>query len=197
MSTSVKIHLTASERKRLERQRATAKSRRLWARITTILMASAGVRATKISTFLSVCINTIRNWKLRWLKGRHFRLDDAPRSGRPREAKARYLKLLEEAVERGPQPYGYIFTVWNVQRLSVHLAVKTKIHLGPDRVRQLLHELGFVHGRPKHTLKSRQNRRQVRAAKTQLQALKKGLCGPLRSLTSSSRTKPTSTCILT
>lgn len=197
MRPSIEIHLTSSERQRLERQRAIAKSRHLWARITTILMASAGVPATTIASFLSVCLNTIRNWKLRWLKGRHFQLDDARRSGRPPRANARYLKLLEEAVDRGPQAYGYIFTVWNVPRLAAHLALKTKIHLGADRIRQLLHKLDFVHGRPKHTLKSRQNRRDVRKAKRQLEALKKGLCGLPPSSTSSSRTRPTSTCIPT
>jgi transposase len=160
-------------------------------------MASAGVPAIEISTFLSVCLNTIRNWKLRWLKAHHFRLDDAPRSGRPAQAKARYLKLLEEAVVRGPQSYGYIFTVWNVPRLAAHVAKKTRVLLSPDRVRQLLHKLGFVYGRPKHTLKSRQNRRKVREAKSQLGALKKGLCGPLPNSTLSSRTKPISICIPT
>jgi transposase len=195
MPAPIEIRLTASQRQALERQRAAAKSPRVWARITAILMLAAKVPATKVGALLSVCLGTITNWKRRWLQGGHFRFKDRAHTGRKSRANARYLRLLREAVERGPQAYGYIFTVWSVGRLAAHLAIKTKVRLGAHRVRQLLHQLDYVFGCPKHTLKSRQNRRKVRSAKKHLQALKKGLCGPPRNTSSGSRTRPTSICI--
>jgi transposase len=144
-----------------------------------------------------VCLNTVANWKHRWLKGRYFRLTDARRSGRPPIASKRYLKLMAEAVERGPHSYGYQFTVWSSARLAAHLEEKTGIALSPRQLRKWLSRQGFVFRRPKHTLKSRQNRRKVQAAKRHLAALKKGLLPILVDTTFGSKTRSTSICILT
>lgn len=197
MPAPIEIHLTASQRKTLQRLRATTKSRRVWARITAILLAASGVTAFTMAETLAVCPDTVTNWKRRWLQDRYAGFSDTPRPGRPPRAQARYLHLLEEAVERGPQAYGYIFTVWNAARLAAHLTRKTNVHLSPKRIRQLLHQLDFVYGRPKHTLKSRQNRRKVRRVQAQLEALKKGLWPPPLATNSGLRMKPTSISIHT
>jgi len=197
MPAPITIHLTASQKQALERQRAAAKSRRVWVRITSILMMAAQVPAQKVASLLGVCLNTITNWKRRWLQGGHFRFKDRAHTGRRSRADRRYRKLLVEAVEGGPRAYGYIFTVWSLARLAAHMALKTGVRLGEDRLREVLEELDYVYGRPKHTLKSRQNRRKVRAAKRRLEALKKGLCAVPHGPRSGSRTRPTSICIPT
>jgi len=197
MPAPIEIRLTASQRQALERQRAAAKSPRVWARITSILMLAAQVPARKLAAFLGVCLDTITNWKRRWLQGGHFRFQDRAHPGRRSKADARYRKHLKEAVDRGPQAYGYLFTVWSVARLAAHMALKTRVRLGEDRLRELLDERGYVYGRPKHTLKSRQNPRKVRSAKRRLEALKKGLCAVPAGPRSGSRTRPTSICIPT
>lgn len=195
MPAPIEIRLTAGQRQSLERQRAAATSPRVWARITSILILAAQVPAKKVAAFLGVCLDSITNWKQRWLQGGHFRFKDRAHTGRKSRADARYRKLLKEAVKQGPQAYGYLFTVWSVARLAAHMALETHVRLGPNRVRELLHELGYVCGRPKHTLKSRQNRRKVRAAKRRLDALKKGLSTAPRRRSCGSRTRPTSICI--
>jgi transposase len=122
---------------------------------------------------------------------------DGPRMGRPPNARGRYLKVLKEAVERGPHAYGYLFTVWSAARLAAHMKAKTRIGLSDKQLRVWLQRLGFVYRSPKHTLRSRQNRRHVHAAKLRLEALKKGLSRLLGDSSSGSRMKQTSICILT
>lgn len=194
MPAPIPIHLTATQRKSLQRLQATAPSRRAWARIMAVLLLAAGTPVAQVAALLAVSVRTIPNWKRRWLEGRSLQLHDAPRPGRPPRADARYLALLAEAVERGPPAYGYLFTVWSAARLAAHLARKTKRRLGPDRLRQLLHDLGFVYGRPKPTLKGRQNRRAARATQAQLEALKKGRWPRPPAMNSGLRTRLISIC---
>lgn len=128
-----------------------------------------------VARVLSVSINTITHWKHRWLDHRYFRLTDAPHSGRPPKVTRRYQELLKAAVRRGPQAYRYGFTVWSSRRLAAHLEQKTGTRLCAKSVRHWLNRLDFVYRRPKHTLKSRQNRQEVQAAERRLATLKKGL----------------------
>jgi transposase len=191
MPSPTPIQLTSGQRRALRQQMARVKSYRAWSRITAVVLLSTGMSVTTVAETLSVSARTISNWKRRWLKGGIFRLDDAPRSGRPPKATPKYRRVLREAVDQGPKAFGYVFTVWNTARLAEHLFHRTRIRLRPGRVRSLLKDLGYVYGRPKHTLKSRQNRRRVRLAKSELAALKKGLYRLLPLLSSGSRTKRT------
>lgn len=196
MPAPIAIPLTAAERRALWRIRLNARSPRLWARATALIMLSMGELGSHVADVLSVSINTITNWKRRWLQGGCFRLEDAPHTGRPTKATKRYLELLKEAVERGPRAYSYLFTVWSTARLAAHMGRKTHISLSSKRIRVWLKRLGFVFRRPKHTLRSRQNRRKFHAAKARLKALKKGLSASLRATNCGSKTKGTSIFIL-
>lgn len=197
MPAPIAVVLTAQQRRALSRCRSRTKSPQLWKRITAILMSAEGMSVADICSVLSVNPDSVTSWRHRWVQGGLFRMGDAPRTGRPPRGDGGYLGLLQDALQRGPAAFDYIFTVWNVARLGEHMAKKTGVRLGQTRLRQLLHQLGFVFRRPKHTLKSRQNRREVADAKVQLEALKKGLCvrGPRTNC--GSRTKPTSIFILT
>lgn len=159
-------------------------------------MLAEGRSCQEVARTLGVCLDTITNWKRRWNQGGAFRLKDQPGSGRPLTVTPKYLRLLEEAVERGPQAYGYLFTVWSSARLAAHGEKRTRIRIGPKQLRKHLQKLGFVYRRPKHTLKSRQNRREVRAAEKRLQTLKKGPVDREFDTSSGSRTRRTSTFIL-
>ncbi len=196
MRPPIKVVLSRQQCRALERCRDITKSRRVWSRSTGILMSAAGASASEVATALSVNLSTVTAWRHRWVEGKLFRLPDAPRAGRPPRAQTRYHRLLKEAVVRGPQAYGYVFTVWSIARLIEHMALKTGVRLGRTRLRQVLRSMGFVFRRPKHTLKSRQNRRKVAAGMRQLKALKKGLSGLARATNSGSKTRPTSIFIL-
>ena len=175
MPTPIPVRLTPAERRGLQRLQVTAQSRRAWTRATALLMLAAGQPCRQVAEALSVCLNTVTNWKRRWWEGRYGRLPDAAYPGRPPKASPKYQKLLEEAVERGPQAYGYIFTVWSAAHLASHLKQQTGIRLCPKQVRRWLQKLDFVYRRPKHTLRARQNCHEVCTATKRLHTLKKGL----------------------
>jgi transposase len=160
-------------------------------------MLAGSKSCREVAKVLGVCMDTVTDWKVRWARQGLKSLEDKPRSGRPPTVTAKYLRLLEEAVERGPRAYGYLFSVWSSGRLAAHLERKTKISLRGKRLRIYLRKLGFVYRRPKHTLKGRQNPQEVRAAENHLHALKKGLFVQEHDTNSGSRTKPTSIFTLT
>ena len=193
MPTGVSVKISTAQRRCLQRFQGKAESRRTWSRATALLMLSQGQSCQDVARTVGVCLDTVTNWKKRWNQGGAFRLKDKPGTGRPPRVTPRYLRLLEEAVERGPQAYDYLFTVWSSARLAAHLEKRTRIRVGPKQLRKHLKKLGFVYRRPKHTLKSRQNRREVRAAEKRLQALKKGPVGRESDTNSGSRTRSTST----
>jgi transposase len=160
-------------------------------------MSALGTAAKEISAILGVSQQTISNWRNRWTDRGPFGLKDAPRPGGPRRVTPRYLRLMQEAVDRNPQAYGYIFTTWSVKRLATHLHRKTRLRLSAQHLRRLLHQSDFVCRRPKHTLKGRRNERQYRRVKNQLQGVKRGLCGQEPDMNSGMKTKRTFICIRT
>ena len=174
MGTPLAVHVTPAQRKHLEQAKETA-DRRVWARVTAILMSAAGTSAKQIAMILGVTQQSISNWRRRWIDRGAFSLKDAPRCGAPRKVTPRYMRLMAEAIDRGPQAYGYVLSTWSVKRLAAHLHRKTRIHLSHQHLRHLLHQSDFVCRRPKHTLKGKRNERQYRKAKKQLEGLKRGL----------------------
>lgn len=193
MPVGISIKVTTPQRRCLQRIQSRGGSRRDWSRATALLMLAQGQSCQDVARVLGVCLDTVTNWKRRWNRGGVSGLEDKPKPGRPPTVTPRYLQLLREAVDRGPQTYGYLITVWSSARLAAHLEKKTHIRIGPKQLRKHLQRLGFVFRRPKHTLKSRQNPQEVRAAEKRLSALKKGLVAPAPGTNSGSRTKPTST----
>jgi transposase len=197
MPAAVSIKVTASQLRCLRKTQASARSRRVWSRATGLVMLSQGKACQEVAKVLGICADTITDWKRRWTREGLKSLEDKPRSGRPPSVTPKYLRLLKDAVERGPQAYGYLFSVWSSGRLAAHLERKTGISLRGRRVRVYLGKLGFVYRRPKHTLKGRQNPKEVRAAEKHLHTLKKGLFAQELGTNSGSRMKPTSIFTLT
>lgn len=197
MPAPVRIKVTASQKRRLRCILASTETRRVWSRATALLMLGQNQSCLDVARVLGVCEDTVTNWKRRWIREGLSSLEDKHRSGRPPTVSARYLRLLSEAVERGPHAYRYLFSVWSAGRLAAHLKAKTGISLRPNQLRKHLKDLGFVYRRPKHSLKGRQDPVAVRAAERHLHALKKGLSGPVLDSSSGSKTKPTSIFTLT
>lgn len=160
-------------------------------------MLAQGQSCRDVAQILGISDDTVTNWKRRWIRAGMSSLEDKPRSGRPPKVTPRYLRLMSQAVDRGPRTYGYLFSVWSAARLAAHLAVKTGISIRPNQLRQHLKSQDFVFRRPKHTLKGRQNPREVRAAEKHLHALKKGLFVVDLDSSSGSKTKPISIFTLT
>jgi transposase len=111
---------------------------------------------------------TIRRWLARFAAGGPAALADAPRAGRPAKADAAYLAALEVTIETAPRSLGLPFDVWTSGRLSAYLAEETGVRVAPGWLRALLAERRFVCGRPKHTLRHRQDPAEVAACERAL-----------------------------
>ncbi len=115
-------------------------------------------------------VRTVRYWLGRYVTDGIDGLADAPRSGRPARADAAYRQALEVAVETPPRDLDLGFDVWTSARLSAYLETQTGERIAPGWVRVLLGQLDFVSGRPKHTLKHRQDPDAVAASITEIEA---------------------------
>ena len=113
---------------------------------------------------------TVRRWLRVFRDGGVAALAGAPIPGRPPKADAAYLAALGAAVETPPRTLGLAFDVWTSNRLSAHLEATTGVRVAPGWLRVLLHRARFACGRPKHTLKHRQDPAEVAACEQALQA---------------------------
>lgn len=175
MPSVVKIHLSRSDKSALQRLRRNARSGRLRDRIAALLMLAAGVPIKKILEALLIARTTLVNWKQRWLKRRYFGMEDAPRSGRPPEADAAYIKEMVRVVQRDPREFGYAFTRWTAPRLAQYLGETTDIWLTPQWISELLRMQGIAWRKTKRTIRNLQNRAATQRAQKALRRLKKGL----------------------
>jgi transposase len=121
---------------------------------------------------------TVRRWLGAFLSGGLRAVADAPRSGRPARADARYQQALEAALDAPPPSVGLAFDVWTSARLSAYLAETTGVRLAPGWLRAVLARRRFVCGRPKHTLGHLRDEAEVAACEQELAAAgKKGGAG--------------------
>ncbi len=81
-------------------------------------------------------IRTVRRWLARFVEGGAATLVDAPRSGRPVEADAAYLRALDAAVKTPPTTLGLPFDVWTSPRLSVYVARERGVRIAPGWLRR-------------------------------------------------------------
>ena len=194
MRPAVTVELSVFMRRRLEALQRATKVRRVWLRITILLLAAQKAPVNTIARMTGVCRQTIQ----RCCKGWHRRglscLTDKPHTGRPPLADSAYLRLLLKTVRQSPLKHGYVFTVWSLARLSAHMQKVTGIHIGPERLRRILSAHDMVYRRPRHTLHGRRNEREFRRAQHALQRVKKGLWNPRPLLNCGSQTKSSSIC---
>src|SRR5271169_2028714 len=101
MPAAVSIKVTASQERCLRRIQGSARSRRIWSRATGLIMLAQGESCQEVAKVLGICLDTVTDWKRRWACDGVKSLEDKPRSGRPPTVTKKYLRLLEEAVERG------------------------------------------------------------------------------------------------
>ena len=146
---------------------------RLRERLEMVKARALGQELPSIATWCGRTVRTVDRWLRRYLAGGAPALTDAPRSGRPPEADARYRQALATVVETAPRELGLGFDVWTSPRLATYLAEQTGVELSAGWVRALLNQEDFVSGRPKHTLKHLQDPAEVAACKEQLAAAEK------------------------
>ncbi len=142
-------------------------------RLEMVKARTLGQDLASIARWSGRTVRTVERWLRCYVAGGVAALADAPRSGRPPEADARYQAALARAVETSPRELGLGFDVWTSARLATYLAEQTGVSVSAGWLRALLNQQEFVSGRPKHTLKHLQDPAEVAACKEQLAAAEK------------------------
>lgn len=172
---ALNVHVTARQRRQLERVRDSSVSMRTGRRAMCLLLCAQGDSVGEIARCTGLSRKAICNIKCRWLYRGMRSLQDVRRSGRPLRVNASYRCELKRALAKGPLAYGYVHSVWSIARLGAHLENRTGVRFCRDWLRRLVHRAGFSCGRPAHTLSGKRSRRDYQKAKKQLNRLKKGL----------------------
>jgi transposase len=116
---------------------------------------------------------TSRRWVRAFARQGIAGLADAPRVGRPAVADPSYREALERAVETPPRELGLPFDAWTSARRSAYLCEPTGVRLTSSWLRHRLARRRFASGRPKHTLKHRQDPDDVARCQEELAAAEK------------------------
>lgn len=183
MPSVLDISFSETHKKALLALRRTAPSMRVWNRATGLLLLASGVAISEVIRSLGISRRTLLNWRWRWLRRRHFGLQDGSREGRPPRMSKPQLRILLQAVRRDPRRLGYAFSRWTAPRLAEYVFVRTGVRVTPAWITELLRRNGFVWRRTKRTMRNLQNRSRTERAWRALQRLKKGL--PSQALVSS------------
>ena len=152
------IVITPEQRAQVEQQlRRTDLRRRVRERLEMVKAAALGDDVERIACWSGRSVETVTYWLACFRAGGVAALADAPRTGRPVQADAAYVRALEMALETPPTALGLVFDVWTSERLAAYLEQETGVHISPGWLRVLLAQHGWVCGRPKHTLKHLQD----------------------------------------
>lgn len=83
---------------------------------------------------------------------------------------------LREALERGPQAYGFPVTVWTLCDLQTLLLREREVQVSVATLYRVVHTLGYRYRRPRHDLTQGQNAEAVATAHRLLEWLPKNAC---------------------
>jgi transposase len=143
------------------------------------LAASASMCAA--AQQLGVSTKSLGRWRERFLAEGRNGLCDRPRRGRPPKLPMAARTLLVEALAADPGAYGYPVATWTIADLTDLLA-RHGWMVSAVTVNRTVHALGYVHRRPRHDLRHRQDAEAVASAQRVLADLqKRGLMPPAES----------------
>lgn len=112
-----------------------------------------------------------------------------PRRGCPPKLGEDDLAFLRQALERSPQDYGLLVTVWSIRELQALVQRERGIEVSVYTLRRVVHALGYRYPRPRHDLRHRQEAEAVSATQRVLDWLQKNWDGKA-GLTSCRRLEP-------
>jgi transposase len=126
-----------------------------------LFMLAEGASVVAVARWFRTAPHRVRAWRGWFLEGGRDRLADDPRCGRPPKLGPDELALLDEALERGPQAYGWPVTVWSIRDLCELLFQQCQVRVSVHTVHRAVLGLGYRYRRPRHDLRHRQDRAAV------------------------------------
>jgi transposase len=121
---------------------------------------------------MDVSVKSLGRWRSRFLAEGGAGLRDRIRPGRPLKLPAAAQTVLETALAEDPMTYGYPMATWTIADLTDLLA-RRGWTVSAATVNRLMHALGYVHRRPRHDLRHRQDAEAVASARHVLATLQK------------------------
>jgi transposase len=197
MNKRLEVALKPCQRRRLQKIRDHPPSPAAGRRAVCLLLSADGASSKTIALASGLSIDAITDIRRRWQRRRFDCLEDRPRKHLASKATPAYRRQLRKALRLGPLAFGYIHTVWSLERLDAHMKALTGIGFCKDYLRKLVRAEGFVYRRPKHTLKGRRDQQAFRKAQRQLNLLKRGLYDLTPTTNCGTPMPRNSTCILT
>jgi transposase len=153
------IALTARQRAELEGTAARTSSAKECCRAQALLWLAEGEPVEGVADLLRISRQTVYNWvgRFRERSGPNLRcrLNDAPRSGRPRTGGGVIDPLIARVIDSDPRALGYRPTVWTAPLLSRYLKEYHQITVCDRTVSRALARLGIRWKRPRHQLARR------------------------------------------
>ena len=155
----------AEHRDALRRLVKTDPDPRVRRRAQALLQVAKGEPVMRVAAAFGTAAHRVRAWRDRYLERGREGLVDARRSGRPRKLGPADLALLDEALTRGPQAYGWPVTVWSIRDLCELLWRQHGVRASVYTVHRAVQRLGYRYRRPRHDLRHRQDREAVASTK--------------------------------
>jgi transposase len=188
--------LTESQ-EQLRRLTRTDPDPRVRHRAQALLLVAQGQSVSAVARLFATAGHCVRTWRDRFLAEGRDGLLDRPRRGRPPKLDADDLDWLQQALERSPQDYGLLVTVWSIRELQALVQRERGVEVSVYTLHRVVQTLGYRYSRPRHDLRHRQDAEAVAAAKQVLDWLeKKALLTPSDSIWSmwtNARSIPTPT----
>jgi transposase len=137
------------------------------------LLVEQGQPLAQVARFFGTAPHRVRAWQERFLAAGRAGLADQARGGRPPKLDEADRAFLSEALERGPQAYGFPVTVWTLDDLQTLLLWEREVRVSHATLYRVVHTLGYRYRRPRHDLTHRQNAEAVATARRVLEWLQK------------------------
>jgi transposase len=139
------------DRHRLSQALQDVRNVRTYRRLQAVWLVAQGRTVQEAAAIAGVKAWAVYAWIRTYLQTHDpDRLQEAPRSGRPRAAPAITDKRIEQEFRRDPMRLGYNSTGWTVSLLADHLRQKYGSGLSVRTLRRRMHSLGLCWKRPRY-----------------------------------------------
>jgi putative transposase len=113
------------------------------------LLVEQGQRLALLARFFGTAPHRVRAWQERFLTAGRAGLADQARGGRPPKLDEAARAFVSEALDRGPQAYGFPVTVWTLDELQTLLVREREVQVSRATLYRVVHTLGYRYRRPR------------------------------------------------
>jgi len=121
-----------------------------------VLLSDKGKSVPEIAELMDYSAETVYTWLERYRLAGVAGLEDEPRSGRP-PTTPQLKGIVQAQASQSPGCFGYVCSCWTVALLAAHLCQRFRVNVTTSTLRRVLHQVGFVWGRPKLAMPERRD----------------------------------------